>query len=173
MSKVIHVTLIARSVLPAFAHSEPADVIAHNEAVIRENLEKINRGDVESAAADWAEDAQTCGRSVGRADVQCVLEDVLATFPDYHVEIVDIVAAGDVVVTRCNVTGTHRGVRKLLVNGEMLVGVEPTGKRHDLAHIHWYTLRDGKIIQHWAARDDVGMMRQLGLTPPILRASSH
>lgn len=163
MSKVIHVTLVARSVLPFLAHSESADVTTRNEEIIRTNLEKINRGDAEGAASDWAEDAQNCGRAVGRAGVQYALEDILATFPDYHLEIEDIVAAGDVVVTRCRVTGTHRGMRKLVVNGGALVGVEPTGKRHEIAHLHWYTLRDGKIVQQWATRDDIGMMRQLGL----------
>ena len=145
MSKVIHVTLVARSVLPTFAHSEPADVMALNEAVIRANLEKINRGDVQGAAADWAEDAENFGQSVARADVQSVLEDILATFPDYHMDIVEMVAAGDAVVVRCNVTGTHREL----------------GKRNELTHINWYTLRDGKIVQRWATRDDIGMMQQL------------
>src|SRR5688572_16692233 len=92
MSKVIHFTLVSRTVLPTLAHSEPADVTARNEAVIRENLEKINRGDAKGAAADWAEDAQNFGQSVGRADVESALEDILETFPDYHIDIVDIVA---------------------------------------------------------------------------------
>jgi predicted ester cyclase len=146
MSKVIHVTLVARTVLPTLAHSEPADVTASNEAVIRANLEKINRGDAQGAAADWADGAQNFGRPVGRAGVQDALEDILDTFPDYHMEIVEMVAAGDAVVIRCNVTGTHREV----------------GKRHEIVHIHWYTLREGKIVQRWATRDDLGMMRQLG-----------
>jgi predicted ester cyclase len=145
MSKVIHVTRGARSVLPTLAHSEPADVTARNEAVIRDNLDKINRGDVQGAAADWADEAQSFGQSVARADVQGVLEDILATFPDYHMDIVDMVAAGDAVVVRCNVTGTHREI----------------GRRNELTHINWYTLRDGKIVQRWATRDDVGMMQQL------------
>jgi hypothetical protein len=33
-------------------------------------------------------------------------------------------------------------------------------------HTHWYKLRDGQIIEHTATRNDVGMMRQLGLLPP-------
>ena len=133
MSKVIHVTLIARTVLPAFAHSEPADVMARNEAVIRANLEKINRGDAKGAAADWAEDAQ---------NVQTRLEDILETVPDYHMDIVEMVAAGDAVVVRCNLTGTHREI----------------GKRNEIANLRWYTLRGGKIVQQWATRDDLGMI---------------
>ena len=145
MNKVIHVTLASRSVLPSFTHSESVDVTERNEAVIRANLEKINRGDTHGAAADWAEEAQNFGQSVRRADVQSVLEDILETVPDYHMDIVEMVAGGDAVVIRCNVTGTHREL----------------GKRNELAHIRWYTLRDGKIIQQYATRDDVGIMRQL------------
>ena len=149
MSKVIHFTLAARTVLPTLAHSEPADVTASNEALIRENLEKINRGDVQGAASDWAEDAQNFGQSVGREGVQSALEEILDTFPDYHMDIVEMVAAGDAVVVRCNVTGTHREV----------------GHRNEITHIRWYTLRNGKIVQQWATRDDLGMMRQLELSP--------
>ena len=150
MSKVIHVTLVARTILPAFAHSEPADVTAHNESVIRANLEKINRGDAEGAAADWAEDAQSFGRLVGRAGVRSTLEDILETVPDYHMDIVEMVAAGDAVVVRCNLTGTHR----------------EAGHRNEIKHIRWYTLRGGKIVQQWATRDDYGLMRQLGQSRP-------
>jgi len=149
MSKVIHVTLAARTILPTFTHSEPADVTARNEAVVRANLEKINRGDTRGAAADWAEIAENFGRPIERADVETVLEDILATFPDYHMDVVEMVAAGDAVVVRCNVTGTHREL----------------GIRNKIVHINWYTLRDGKIVQRWATRDDDGVMRQLALSP--------
>jgi predicted ester cyclase len=149
MSKVIHVTLAARTILPTFTHSESVDVIARNEAVVRANLEKINSGDTRGAAADWAEDAENFGQPIDRSDVASVLEDIFATFPDYHMEIVEMVAAGDAVVVRCNVTGTHR----------------EGGARNQIVHINWYTLRDGKIVQRWATRDDFGMMRQLALNP--------
>ena len=150
-------------VLAPEAFSQQLDVAARNQDVVRDNLAKINRGDVRGAASDWAEDAQNFGRPAGPERIQLVLEDILATFPDYHMEIVEMVAVGDVVVVRCNVTGTHLGVGKISVNGGMLVGVEPTGKRHEIAHIHWYTLREGKIVAQYATRDDLGMMRQLGL----------
>jgi predicted ester cyclase len=78
----------------------------------------------------------------------------------------DIVAAGDQVVVRCMVSGTHRGVGRRPVNGGMLVGVPPTGKAFSVQHIHWYTVQDNQIKAHRANRDDIGMMRQLGLLPP-------
>ena len=163
--------LTAFAVISDVALCKQVDETVRNQRVIRGNVEKINRGDAKGAAADWAEDAQNFGRPAGPERIQRVREDITATFPDYHMEVVDMVAVGDVVVTRCKVTGTHRGVARLSVNGGMLVGVQPTGKRFEIAHIHWYKLRDGKIVEQWATRDDLGMMQQLGLLPSTAAVS--
>ena len=153
------------SALPLFAFGQTQEVEARNKEVIRQNLERINRGDAKAAAADFAEDAKNFGRAVGREGIQRTLEDIFATFPDWRMDILEIVAHENVVVVRCTASGTHRGIGKRPVNGGILVGVEPTGKRFEVSHIHWYTLRDGKIVEHYANRDDLGMMRQLGLLP--------
>jgi predicted ester cyclase len=49
----------------------------------------------------------------------------------------------------------------------MLVGVQPTGRTFEVQHIHMYRVLDGKIAEHSANRDNVGMMRQLDLLPPL------
>ena len=36
------------------------------------------------------------------------------------------------------------------------------GKRFSVEHIHIYRLSDGRIAEHWVARDDLGMMQQIG-----------
>jgi len=94
------------------------------------------------------------------------LEDIFRTFPDWKMEIVDVVAEGDSVVVRCRVSGTHLGVAARAVNGGFLVGVQPTGKHFEVQHIHWYKVRDGMITDHSTSRDDLGMTQQLGLLPP-------
>ena len=96
-----------------------------------------------------------------------VLEDMIRTFPDVKLEIQNLVASGETVVVRAIFKGTHRGKGRLPVNGGMLVGVEPTGKSFSVTHIHWFHLRDGKIVAHYATRDDIEMMRQLGLVPAL------
>ena len=93
------------------------------------------------------------------------LEDIFRTFPDWKMEIVEMVADGDYVVVRCRVSGTHRGIATKRVNGGFLMGVQPTGKHFEVQHIHWYKIRDGKITDHFANRDDLGMTQQLGLLP--------
>jgi hypothetical protein len=48
----------------------------------------------------------------------------------------------------------------------------PTQEHFDVQHIHWYKVRDGHIVEHTANRDDIGMMRQLGLLPPASAAAN-
>jgi len=38
----------------------------------------------------------------------------------------------------------------------------PSGKTFRVKHIHRFRLRDGKIVEHIAVRDDLGMFQQLG-----------
>ncbi|HXW91261.1 MAG TPA: ester cyclase [Terriglobales bacterium] len=65
------------------------------------------------------------------------------------------------------VTAEPTGARRAFpVDGGMLVGVQPTGRTFEVQHIHMYRVLDGKIAEHFANRDDIGMMRQLGLLPP-------
>jgi steroid delta-isomerase-like uncharacterized protein len=135
-----------------------------NQEVVRRFYEAINRGDAGAAAAEFSEDAKNFGRAVGRKGIQDRLVDIFTTFPDWKMEILEMAASGDVVVVRCRVSGAHRGVSTMPLNG-LPVGTAPTGKRFEVTHMHWHTLRDGKIVEHYANRDDLGMLRQLGVLP--------
>lgn len=161
---ILAATIVAA--LPLLTLGQTTDKAKRNQDLIREHLERLNRGAVKEATQDFAEDTKNFGRPVGREGIQLVLEDIYSTFPDWRMEIVEMIAEGDSVVVRCKASGTHRGIGKRPVNGGMLVGVEPTQKKFEVQHIHWYKLRAGKIAEHWATRDDLGMMRQLGLLPP-------
>jgi predicted ester cyclase len=141
----------------------PAD--SPNVAVVKRYYAAINRGDAKAAAAEFADDGKNFGRAVGRQGIEVRIVDILKTFPDWHMEILEIADAGDVVVVRCKVSGTHRGVGTMPLNN-MPVGAQPTGKRFEVTHMHWHKLRDGAIVEHYANRDDLGMLRQLGLIPP-------
>jgi steroid delta-isomerase-like uncharacterized protein len=136
-----------------------------NVILVHQYHEAFNRGDVDAAAEFFAEDTRNHGRQVGRAGVRAVLKDILRTFPDSQLRVLDSVTEGEWVVDRCTSSGTHRGIGRLPVSGGMLVGVPPTGRHFEVQTIHMWQVRNGKIIEHFANRDDLGMMQQLGLLP--------
>jgi predicted ester cyclase len=79
---------------------------------------------------------------------------LLSVFPDHRFDVEDVVADGGTVALRGTMTGTHEGE---------LVGIAPTGKRVAALQSHWFRVVDGKLAEHWAVRDDLGMLRQLGV----------
>jgi steroid delta-isomerase-like uncharacterized protein len=149
-----------------------------NREIVRRHLELMNRGEWKEAAelfspevqhhlGTWQEGSERIVQ--GQKTMTDTLEDIFRTFPDLKMEILDMAADGESVVVRCKVSGTHRGVGTKRVMGGFLVGAEPTGKRFAIQQMHWYKLRDGKIVEHFASRDDLGMNQQLGLLPTAPR----
>ena len=138
--------------------------------IVEQFNEAFNSGDLDAAASCFAEDCQNQGRRVGRASVRTVLGVIKINFPDAKLTTLNSVAEGERVVVRCTYSGTHRGASPFPVDGGMLVGVQPTGRTFEVQHIHMYRVLDGKVTEHFANRDDVGMMRQLGLRPPLRRS---
>ena len=67
-------------------------------------------------------------------------------------EIEDEICEDDKVVAR--VTIHHVGE---------ILGRAPTGKEFAVEQIHIWRIEDGRVIEHWSARDDLGQALQLGL----------
>jgi predicted ester cyclase len=68
-----------------------------------------------------------------------------------------IVAEGEFVVTLMTVTRTLQ--KETSVLGFTFPG---NGQSYTVSHVHIYRVVDGKIREHWAVRDDLSMLRQLG-----------
>lgn len=79
-----------------------------------------------------------------------------AAFPDGYVEISDIIAEGDRVVSRSTLHGTH--------SGEFL-GIPPSGNQINYEIIDIARIVDGKCVEHWAASDNLKLLQQLGAMP--------
>ena len=141
------------------------DITETNRRIAEQFNEAFNRGNLDAAASCFAEDCLNHGRQVGRADVRKVLGEIKTNFLDARLTTLNSVAEGEWVVVRCTYSSTHRGTSQFPVDGGMLVGVQPTGRSFEVQHIHMYRVLGGKIAEHFANRDDVGMMRQLGLLP--------
>jgi pimeloyl-ACP methyl ester carboxylesterase len=67
------------------------------------------------------------------------------------------------VEARVRVCGTHR---------REMMGLPPTGKRIATSGIEGFRFEDGKMVEHWATFDALGMLRQIGMVrvpkPPLL-----
>ncbi len=79
-----------------------------------------------------------------------------AAFPDIRFETGEMICEGDTVAHRWTFTGTHEGA---------LMGVEPTGRRVEVAGVEMNRVENGRISASWTVSDSLGLMRQLGLTP--------
>lgn len=80
-----------------------------------------------------------------------------SAFPDFRMEIVDLIAVGDTVVAHFGCSGTHQG--------EWL-GVAPTGRRFEnVDEINIFRVKDGKLGSALGVEDNLTRMRQLGLLP--------
>ncbi len=42
------------------------------------------------------------------------------------------------------------------------MGTAPTNRPFSFRQVHLIRFQDGKGIEHWAVRDDLGLLRQLG-----------
>jgi predicted SnoaL-like aldol condensation-catalyzing enzyme len=71
-------------------------------------------------------------------------------------DIEDVICEGDKVVARVTMHGRHVGE---------FLGRPPTGKEFATKQIHIWRIEDGKVIEHWSVRDDLGQALQLGLLP--------
>jgi predicted ester cyclase len=69
-------------------------------------------------------------------------------------EVEDEIAEGDKVVDRVVMHGKHVGE---------FLGQPPTGKEFAARQIHVYRIVDGRVIEHWSVRDDLGQALELGL----------
>jgi predicted ester cyclase len=131
-----------------------------NKALVRRfYAEVISAGDlsrVEAFIAPEYLDHNAEGAGRGPAVLRAHVEAIRRTFPDFELQIDDIVAEGDKVVTRVSGRGTHKGE---------WMGVRPTGAVVRVKGINIDRIVDGRIAEHWGEADTVGMLDQMGVDP--------
>lgn len=132
--------------------------VAHNKGVVRRLYEDVvGRGDLSAVALLIATDyvdhnAKQAG--TGPTVLRTHVMAVRSTFPDFTLRIDDMVAEGDLVVTRVSGQGTHLG---------KWMNIEPSGACVTVRGINIDRLRGGQVIEHWGEADTVGMPMQMGV----------
>lgn len=92
---------------------------------------------------------------VGPEGVERLAGFLLPAIPDMRLDLEDIVAENGKVAVRLTIRGTHRGD---------LAGIAPTGRSIQVGARDLFHLRDGELSGHWALFDNLGMLRQPGVT---------
>jgi steroid delta-isomerase-like uncharacterized protein len=110
----------------------------------------------ELLAPDFVDHAAPPSAPRGPESMKYVVGMLRGAFPDLHHTVEDLVAEGDKVAFRIVSRGTHKGD---------FFGFPPTGKSFVQEQMHVARFANGQFVEHWAIRDDLGMMQQLGLVP--------
>jgi steroid delta-isomerase-like uncharacterized protein len=135
-------------------------------STLRRFYESINAGDIDGfgrhLADDFVEREELPGFPPTKAGVLQYFKMLIAAFPDLRMVPEDVIAAGDKVVARVRVTGTHQGT---------FAGLSATGRQVDVNMIDIIRFGDdGRAREHWGIVDQLAMMQQLGAVqagPPV------
>ena len=91
----------------------------------------------------------------GPAGLQHQHDVLLAGVPDLNLPILDVMEDAGKVLVRLRFRGTHKGE---------FFGHKPTGNAIDVEVFDLFRIEDGKLVEHWAMVDTLGLLKQLGAT---------
>jgi predicted ester cyclase len=132
-----------------------------NKNIVRRYREAHNSNQLnlldDIVAADLISHTLMPGVPKGLEGGKMVHQGALASFPDNHVTTEDLLAEGDKVVERWSMSMTH--------TGQPFMGIPTSGKRVAVTGISIYRIANGKIVEHWANMDFLGVLQQLGAVP--------
>jgi lactoylglutathione lyase len=97
----------------------------------------------------------------GRAGLRQTLATLDADLDHPTATIHRVVAQDGLVVVHLTLRGRH-----VASSMPLLAGLPPTGDAVAWEFIHIWRVADGSIVEHWACRDDVGLLAQVGGWPP-------
>ncbi len=96
---------------------------------------------------------QHSGRSPSGLEAQIAnYHRIFENWPDFQSRIDDRIFAGDKIVVRTTLTGTHT---------KTVQGIAPTGKRVSWGTIDIWRVENGKLAEHWDVVDLAGLQKQL------------
>src|SRR5918995_4998612 len=124
--------------------SEATTSVADTRTVVRSYFEALGRAD-RNAQTDWHADDMS-GRiygvigPAGKAEMRSFFHELFDAFPDFKLEILDLVVEDDRAAVRWHATGSFNGSRGFQ-------GLAPTGKQADIEGCDMVWVQDGKIAR--------------------------
>lgn len=140
--------------------------IEQNKATIHRFLEAQKQGDIEAMLSFWSTTPTNHGEPVSLDVMRMIFTALQTAFPDRQWEVKEMIGEGDLIALRLKVSGTHQGAPAIGIEaGPLLQQIVPTGRAYSIDHMHFFRMADDKIAEHWAVRDDLGLLEQLGGLP--------
>ena len=132
--------------------------VEENRAIVRRFVEEVQSGGNidaidELCSPEFINHTAPPGVPSNCEGIKQVTAMFRQAFPDSYFAVEDMVTEGDKVATRKTFRGTHQGE---------FMGIPPTGQRVSIGLIDIVRIADGKVVEHWAIGDNLGMMQQLG-----------
>jgi steroid delta-isomerase-like uncharacterized protein len=137
------------------------EMCEENKAIVRRNVSALNEKNLdrlnEWVAADFVHNFM--GSSTLEDYKQGTLA-MYAAFPDFHIQIDELVAEGDgdKVVLCWTGSGTQKGEWG---------GIPPTGNHITWTAISIFRIADGKLVEERVYPDMLAVFTQLGVIPPL------
>lgn len=131
--------------------------------IAREIFVAIDAGDLTGTAALLDDSLrlhyQGVPDPISKAGFLELFRSSYGAFPDMRHDVQEVLPSGEHVTVRLVVVATHKGAYE---------GVAATGRQVTVAAIHILRIVNGKIAEWWAAEDDLGLLRQIGMVikPP-------
>lgn len=136
---------------------------ASPKELIERIVEEIyNRGNLdlidELYAPDIVREVLPMPPIVGRAALRQYVQEVRQAYPDFHIEVEQILVDGNNTATSYIVTGTHAGQSPS-------VPMPPTGKQIRFRGTVIGVMENGQGVHEVVYQDTLGLMQQLGAIP--------
>jgi predicted ester cyclase len=136
--------------------------MADPKAVVRALFRRTVAGDDDVLDELVAEDmVNHAAGAQGREGLRQILETIRHDLGDGEPEHHHLLAEGEFVTHHVTLRGVHQASTMPL-----LAGTEPTGMEVTWTFIHIWRVVDGRVVEHWACRDDLGLLHQIGAWPP-------
>ena len=136
-------------VMAAPESQETAIAVKWYEAFVENKAEILDA----ILASDWQDIPDAPDAPRGSHSAKAVLKLLHGAFPDFRIEIEDVVAEGNKVVVRSAITGTQSG---------SFAGIPASGRKLDIQAVDIHLVENGKIQKTWHTEDWMSGLRQLG-----------
>jgi steroid delta-isomerase-like uncharacterized protein len=148
--------------VPAGATLAEDERLANNKELVRRLYEEgFNAGDLDAVDQLVARDVVTHNPIIldapeGPDSIRGGIEMIRGAFPDFRVEVVELIAEGDRVAASLKMSGTNAGDYR---RGGA------TNRRGSMRAFFVWRIADGRLAESWGVADRFSFLQELGIVP--------